>query len=103
MVPDGCDCAIRDLLAYGVNIGVIGTDRSFTVEALFPKRFLGSLISLMFITLRKVSESNCQRKFVVNVEDLKSTPGSKLSLIIFGIPVKSVTGILTSYGRNGHH
>lgn len=35
MEPDGCDCAIRDLLAYRywVNIGVIGTDRSFTVEA----------------------------------------------------------------------
>ena len=27
MEPDGCDCAIRDLLAYGVNIGVIGTDK----------------------------------------------------------------------------
>ena len=39
MEPDGCDCAITDLLAYGVNIGVIGTDRSFAVEALLSKTF----------------------------------------------------------------
>ena len=39
MEPDGCDCAIRDLLAYGVNIGVIGTDRSITVEALLSKTY----------------------------------------------------------------